>query len=360
MTNGRHRQPVGDETPHAVPKEAAILATPRQRAIPEASHLESKEKQRRSVHGHSVIADVSTHHRLQPLAQFRDRFMHAPLKLGFPLVQLRLQSFAYGLPQHPIHSIASLLHADGRKAEEVESFRFPFSASLPVLDRKRTKLQQPRVGRVRWWRGSGLRMMPTFPPPPLSFRTAGFPQYGWKAGLSGSALRRDTPVKPLPGMPIVSRGLRLPFVHFAATPFVSHSVGKVDSIVHRHARDCSLYPRGPRSGLGSAVPVHHRLLGLIRPTRRHIATSPLGGLYAMPSLCGCALATHEWFRAFTDRSFSTCRPLRPRGVHRLHAPSSFVDGAGLRPLVTASALPSSTPSASSGPRISGLYWFASL
>jgi hypothetical protein len=31
-----------------------------------------------------------------------------------------------------------------RKAEEVESFRFPFSASLPVLDRKRSKLQQPR------------------------------------------------------------------------------------------------------------------------------------------------------------------------------------------------------------------------
>ena len=32
-----------------------------------------------------------------------------------------------------------------------------------------------------------LRMMPTFPRSPLSFRTAGFPQYGWKAGLSGGA-----------------------------------------------------------------------------------------------------------------------------------------------------------------------------
>jgi hypothetical protein len=28
-------------------------------------------------------------------------------------------------------------------------------------------------------------MMPTFPRSPLSFRTAGFPQYGWKAGVSG-------------------------------------------------------------------------------------------------------------------------------------------------------------------------------
>ena len=41
-----------------------------------------------------------------------------------------------------------------------------------------------------WWSGriearTGLRMMPTFPRSPLSFRTAGFPQYGWKAGISG-------------------------------------------------------------------------------------------------------------------------------------------------------------------------------
>jgi hypothetical protein len=46
MTDGRQRQPAMDETPHAVPQEAAILAAPRQRAIPEASHLEPKENQR--------------------------------------------------------------------------------------------------------------------------------------------------------------------------------------------------------------------------------------------------------------------------------------------------------------------------
>jgi hypothetical protein len=61
------------------------------------------------------------------------------------------------------------------------------------------------VGRVRWWRGSGLRMMPTFPPPPLSFRTASFPQYGWKVGLSGSAFPRVAQVKPAPGMPCTPR-----------------------------------------------------------------------------------------------------------------------------------------------------------
>src|SRR6516164_8112190 len=33
----------------------------------------------------------------------------------------------------------------------------------------------------------GLRMMPTFPSSPLKFRTVGFPQYGFKAGLSKGA-----------------------------------------------------------------------------------------------------------------------------------------------------------------------------
>src|SRR6267378_3980134 len=321
MTDRRQRQPASDEAPHALPEYATVLAAPRQRAMPEPSHLESKKRQRRVVHGHAVIPDVSTHHRLQPLAQFGDGFMHASLKLGFHLVQLRLQPFADCLPQHRIHSIASLLHADVRKAKKVERLRLPFSTPLPVITRERTKLQQPRFlgmqfqvelphpfrefppkligirftvkahhdviseshdddiavrplltpcldpqieyvmkidvcqkrrstsalgrpflrpysfpilqhagvqpfldephnapvcdpvleelhqpfGRVRWWRGSGLRMMPTFPPPPLSFRTAGFPQYGWKVGLSGNTFPHVAQVKLPPSMPCASR-----------------------------------------------------------------------------------------------------------------------------------------------------------
>jgi hypothetical protein len=38
---------------------------------------------------------------------------------------------------------------------------------------------------------TGLRMMPTFPLPPLKFRTAGFPRYGFKAGLSDEAFPAD-------------------------------------------------------------------------------------------------------------------------------------------------------------------------
>ena len=43
----------------------------------------------------------------------------------------------------------------------------------------------PQSGRIE--ARTGLRMMPTSPRSPLSFRTAGFPQYGWKDGISDGA-----------------------------------------------------------------------------------------------------------------------------------------------------------------------------
>ena len=44
-------------------------------------------------------------------------------------------------------------------------------------------------------------MMPTFPSPPLKFRTVSFPQYGFKASLSDPACPVRREVKPAPGMP---------------------------------------------------------------------------------------------------------------------------------------------------------------
>src|SRR5262249_48977191 len=55
------------------------------------------------------------------------------------------------------------------------------STAAAVLAFKRRR----RSGRIE--ARIGLRMMPTFPRSPLSFRTASFPQYGWKAGLSDGA-----------------------------------------------------------------------------------------------------------------------------------------------------------------------------
>src|SRR6266699_1241880 len=145
MTDRRQWQPTVDEAPHTIPKDAAVLAAPRQRAVPEPPHLEPKNPQRVLVPGHSVIPDVPTYHRLQPFALVGDGFVHASLKFGFHLVQLRLQSLAYRLPQHRKPSITPLLYADMRKAKEVERLRLPFSTPLPAVDRIWTEFQKSRL-----------------------------------------------------------------------------------------------------------------------------------------------------------------------------------------------------------------------
>src|SRR5271170_1288500 len=78
----------------------------------------------------------------------------------------------------------------------------------------------------------------------------------------------------------------------------------------------------------------------------------------MPSLCGSAEATREWFRAFTAHSFLACRPLRPRGVRHRYVPDLRCRH-GLRRLTTGSALPKFPQSVSRGGPISWLHWFAS-
>ena len=80
-----------------------------------------------------------------------------------------------------------------------------------------------RSGRIE--ARTGLRMMPTFPRSPLSFRTAGFPQYGWKAGLSGGAFPDATQLKSAPDIRCLSSGLHPPFVHLVVTTVVPHCVG---------------------------------------------------------------------------------------------------------------------------------------
>src|SRR5262245_63036453 len=82
-----------------------------------------------------------------------------------------------------------------------------------------------------------------------------------------------------------------------------------DSIAHRLGGLLLLHPRGPRSASSYAVSDRHHLIDPIRPTRRHTAISPHGGLYAMPSLCGSASATRERLRPFAAHSVLTCRPL---------------------------------------------------
>jgi hypothetical protein len=86
---------------------------------------------------------------------------------------------------------------------------------------------------------TGLRMMPTSPRSPLSFRTAGFPQYGWKV----------VQLKPAPGMRCLTTGLSSPFVHLLVTTMVRAESGL-------RTRSCTAWrvgsppPQGPSLGSG--------------------------------------------------------------------------------------------------------------
>ena len=135
---------------------------------------------------------------------------------------------------------------------------------------------------------TGLRMMPTFPSSPLRCRTAGFPRYGSKAGLSDRAFPGHASVKLAPACPSRDQVCFHPSCSPRQHGTSVQSRSRLLSGAPPYKRHSSLYPRGPRSGSGYIVPTHHHLSGPIRPARRHIAISPQGGLYAMPSLCGSA------------------------------------------------------------------------
>ncbi len=71
-------------------------------------------------------------------------------------------------------------------------------------------------------------MMPTFPPPPLKFRTAGFPQYGLKAGLSDEAF-------PLDANPARRPVCLCPSCSPLASLYTPYCAGERGALEHRRA-----------------------------------------------------------------------------------------------------------------------------
>jgi hypothetical protein len=110
--------------------------------------------------------------------------------------------------------------------------------------------------------------MPTFPSLPLSFRTAGFPQYGWKAGISDSAFPRVASVKPVPGIPSASRRfasvlcasraeLRIPCTVSGWRAVLAPPCEEVSPLPQRPSLRSGLYCPGP-SSLMRPHPPHSR------------------------------------------------------------------------------------------------------
>src|SRR5580658_10190282 len=100
-----------------------------------------------------------------------------------------------------------------------ESDTSPQAKSMTIPPRPARTVEDGRVGSRR---GSGL---PTFPRSPLSFRTASFPQYGWKAGFPSRAFLGDRRLKPAPGIRRPPSSLHPPFVHFVVATVVRSELG---------------------------------------------------------------------------------------------------------------------------------------
>ena len=126
----------------------------------------------------------------------------------------------------------------------------------------------------------GLRMMPTFPSSPLRFRTAGFPRYGSKAGLSVGAFPggadRSAP----------RHGLHPAFASPAVRIVFARSRSAVPARRRRRASGLSALPQGSslRSGLCCPGPS-----SLIRPHPPHSPARPnfpvrqvICGAFAVP------------------------------------------------------------------------------
>jgi hypothetical protein len=98
---------------------------------------------------------------------------------------------------------------------------------------------------------TGLRMMPTSPSSPLKFRTAGFPQYGFKAGLSDGACPAAVRLSLLPAYPsrrtVCSRRSCPPWSSLGPRS-ESGQVTRLDTTMRAA---CTALPQGPslRTGL---------------------------------------------------------------------------------------------------------------
>jgi len=123
---------------------------------------------------------------------------------------------------------------------------------------------------------TGLRMMPTFPSPPLKFRTAGFPQYGFKASMSDRAFLQVRVLKPAPGMQSLPHSLLPPFARLHP----NESPGSVSKTVEASTCRCSGgLPSLPQGSLAPVRVVLSRSIiayyNPMRQSRRHAATSRL-------------------------------------------------------------------------------------
>ena len=180
-----------------------------------------------------------------------------------------------------------------------------------------------------------------FPSSPLKFRTVGFPQSGFKAGLSDRTFLDVALLKPSTRPSQCCSKFDLSFVRSAAdiaSGFRAPAYSALHTHRHAHVRFCRVTPGGPRSGAVLSFPLRHRLIDPMGPTRRHKTISTHSAYMPCLAIAGPCFSRRRLVPRFHHRSLVACRSLRPRRAQPLHISSSFVACAGLRRRATGSAL----------------------
>ena len=139
----------------------------------------------------------------------------------------------------------------------------------------------------------GLRMMPTFPSPSLEYRTVGFPQYGYKAGLSDRAFPCDTD-SSVAWFASILRALRC---HRRFPRAVSRDAARLSTTVQ--AAYAAL-PQGPSLQPGFALQVFLAYLAPSAPLAISLHFPCLAGY--MWRLCCAATLHHARPRLMTSGS----------------------------------------------------------
>ena len=177
-------------------------------------------------------------------------------------------------------------------------------------------------------------MMPTFPSPPLKFRTAGFPRYGLKAGLSDEAF-------PASGFAIV---LRAGCLHRDSLLRV-----RDDRLMSTSVQAISALPQGPSLRSGLCCPDPSSLNWPHAPHwQAHLdfaASRFIRDIFAVPNL-------HRPRRPTTGSElsqmlFHNMSPSTTTGNSSVACTQYFTEDASLHLRMTVSAFPSSSHSDSS-------------
>src|SRR6478672_12154728 len=196
-------------------------------------------------------------------------------------------------------------------------------------------------------------MMPTFPRSSLSFRTAGFPRYGWKVGFPSGAFLDRRQLKPAPGIRCPPSSLHPPFVHLRVNAVIPHCVGPQTRL--RTAME-GYYSSTPGVLARVRVIVSRSVITYSTPSVPLVGTPRFHRKAAYTQCLRCAGAARR------PASGSGLSLTIPAWHAALYDPGEFDHRYGpvlrcrhgLRRVLSGSALPKFPQSASRGARLSGL------